>query len=76
MYDYYFDHWEVRVVEKAYIDGFPMVTTISTFENEDEAIAFARENYAAGREVSVKVVQIVEGWVDIYEALDESRSKH
>ena len=67
MYDYYYSHWEVDVVEKTYDDGVPMLTNTYRFDDEGEAVKYANKRYKEGKRVTVKAVQFVENWIDIFE---------
>ena len=65
MYDYYFDHWEVEV-SSILSDGYTCIKLGTLeFDNEEDAVAYANKRYADGKRVKLKVVQSVEGWIDI-----------
>ena len=66
MCDYYFSHWEVDVVEKQYDDGIAMLTNTYKFDEEDDAIKYANSRYKEGKKVTVRAIQFVENWIDIY----------
>ena len=67
MYDYYFSHWEVDVDEKISDDKKLVVTKTYRFNEEDDAVKYANKRYKEGKEVTVRVIQFVENWINIYE---------
>ena len=76
MYDYYFSHWEVDVVEKMYDDGIQMLTNTYRFNNEDDAVKYANKRYKEGKRVTVRAIQFVENWIDINEHKENCKKPH
>ena len=69
MYDYYFSYWEVDIILE---DG---ANLIYRFTTEEDAVRFAREHYKMGHRVTIRSVQTVESWQDIYEDIDTTKAK-
>lgn len=60
--DYYFDYWMVYTAEDAHEEGNLNLTKGYRFTSEDKAVEFAREQIKAGKTVSIKSIQTVDGW--------------